>query len=189
MSDKFTELFSAQGLSLDYIHELTTTSKSTTSDTSSATACTPEEALEQHKNEIKLDIVARFNAAQRAGKCVFCSFKCLNCCIAIAVLSYIQCTASPHLDSQTVHALIEMTTKLFKHLSCDTVAVPKVKPHKFSTANVSKPARENNTFGFLNKIEINKPVTVSSGGNSGAVSAVNAKKAAAHRNPNVSKLF
>lgn len=58
-----------QGLSLDYIHELTT--KNTASSTASnATTCTPEEALEQHKNEIKLDIVARFNAAQRAGNFV-----------------------------------------------------------------------------------------------------------------------
>lgn len=70
-----------------------------------------------------------------------------------------------------------------------TTAAPKVKPHKFSAASVSKPVRENNTFGFLNKLEINKPAATASGSAGGAVNVSNAKKAAAHRNPNVSKLF
>jgi len=68
-------------------------------------------------------------------------------------------------------------------------AAPKVKPHKFSAASVSKPVRENNTFGFLNKLEINKPTAAVGTSGGGAVNKTNAKKAAAHRNPNVSKLF
>eukprot|EP01032_Pedospumella_encystans_P028877 gene28877-32613_t len=51
------------GLSLDYINEITTTRGTHNNVTGVGT----EEVLEQHKNDIKLDIVARFNAAQRAA--------------------------------------------------------------------------------------------------------------------------
>ena len=60
-----------QGLSLDYINEVT----ATRGHNNNVTGVGAEEALEQHKSDIKLDIVARFNAAQRAGKTCCSRFK------------------------------------------------------------------------------------------------------------------
>lgn len=55
-----------QGLSLDYISEVCR--KSPHSSRSDLAYLTPEEALAAKEKEIKLDIVARFNAAQQPGK-------------------------------------------------------------------------------------------------------------------------
>ena len=62
---------------MDYINE-TTTSRSSINSYSTGAVVSAEDVLEQHKKDIKLDIVARFNAAQRAGACLYCKLVLLQ---------------------------------------------------------------------------------------------------------------
>ena len=152
-----------QGLSLDYINEVTSTRGHNNIDTGVGA----EEALEQHKNNIKLDIVARFNAAHRAGN-LLC-FKRVACSVHFLTYTLI-CSA---------------------YLVPLLLAAPKVKvkPHKINAASVTKPVRANNTFEFLNTMEVNRRNSSSNAPTAAVVNVNNAKKASAHRNPNMNKLF
>lgn len=124
-----------QGLSLDYISEMTKAKPLGQSYGS-------EDALTRRSAEIKMDIVARFNAAQQSGS-----------------------------GGQ----------KSLKRKHAATV----------------QPVRENNVFGFLNNMEVNKPIQTpgmnsnsrGSGGSGSGAGGASAQRATVHKTTNISKLF